>query len=126
DFEGRFVPAESGTLLGRLQDDMLDRVARTAPDPGLRADGSLTVLRCPGLRRELEVVAAEIWRLVRADPTLRFNDVAVVVPESRKDAYLSQVGAVFGEAVDLPHSVADLPLGDGHRLGEAMELLLAL
>jgi exodeoxyribonuclease V gamma subunit len=126
DFEGRFTPAGTDTLLGRLQDDVLDRVARPAPDPALHADGSLTVLRCPGLRRELEVVAAEIWRLVRADPTLRFNDVAVVVPESCRDAYLPQVGAVFGEAHDLPHNVADLPLGSGHRLGEAAELLLAL
>ena len=126
DFEGRFAAAGAGTLLGTLQDDILDRVARAAPDPALRADGSLTVLRCPGLRRELEVVAAEIWRLVRADPTLRFNDIAVVVPEASKDAYLPQVGAVFGEAHELPHNVADLPLSGGHRLGEAAELLLAL
>lgn len=126
DFEGRFVPCGAETLLGRLQDDVLDRAARTAPDPALRADGSLRVLRCPGLRRELEVVAAEIWRLVRADPSLRFNDIAVVVPESRKDVYLSHVGAVFGEAAGLPHSIADLSLGGGHRLGEAVEMLLAL
>jgi exodeoxyribonuclease V gamma subunit len=126
DFEGRFTPAGTDTLLGRLQDDILDRVARPGPDRALRADGSLTVLRCPGLRRELEVVAAEIWRLVRTDPKLRFNDIAVVVPEASKEAYLPQVGAVFGEALDLPHSVADLPLAGGHRLGEAAELLLAL
>ena len=126
DFEGRFAGAASPTLLGRLQDDVLDRVARTTPDPALCADGSLVVLRCPGLRRELEVVAAEIWRLVRADPTLRFNDIAVVVPEASKEAYLSHVGAVFGEAHELPHNVADLPLGGAHRLGEAAQLLLAL
>jgi exodeoxyribonuclease V gamma subunit len=126
DFEGRFASAGSATLLRRIQDDVLDRVARTRPDPALRADGSLAVLRCPGLRRELEVVAAEIWRLVRGDPTLRFNDIAVVVPEASKEAYLSHVGAVFGEAHQLPHSVADLPLGGAHRLGEAVELLLAL
>jgi exodeoxyribonuclease V gamma subunit len=125
DFDGRFQPSGAATLLGRLQDDILDRVARTSPDPALRADGTIAVLRCPGLRRELEVVAAEIWRLVRADPSLRFNDIAVVVPESRKEAYLSHVGAVFREAAELPHNVADLPLA-GHRLGEAVELLLAL
>jgi exodeoxyribonuclease V gamma subunit len=126
DFEGRFTPAASDSLLARLQNDVLDRVARQAPDPALRADGSLSVLRCPGLRRELEVVAAEIWRLIQTEPTLRFNDIAVVVPEASKDAYLPQVGAVFAEALDLPHNVADLPLSGGHRLGEAAELLLAL
>ena len=61
------------------------------------------------------MIAAEIWRLVRADPTLRFNDIAVVVPEAPQGRYLSHVGAVFGEAHDLPHSVIDLPLGGGHR-----------
>jgi exodeoxyribonuclease V gamma subunit len=130
DFHARFVShRESGgarTLLARLQDDILDRLSPAGPDPALRADGSVAVLACPGVRRELEVVAAEIWRLVRAEPTLRFNDIAVVVPEARKALYLSHVGAVFGEASELPHSVIDLPLGGGHRLGEAVEMLLAL
>jgi exodeoxyribonuclease V gamma subunit len=126
DFEGRFAGAAPRTLLGRLQQDVVDRTPRPGPDGDLRADGSLMVLRCPGLRRELEVVAAEIWRLMRADPTLRLRDVAVVVPEARKELYLSQVGAVFGEACGLPHSVIDLPLGGAHRLGEAALMLLAL
>ncbi len=60
----------------------------TRPDPALSADGSITVLPCPGLRRELEVIAAEIWRMVRADPSLRFNQIAVIVPEASKEAYL--------------------------------------
>src|SRR5262245_56242251 len=102
DFDGRFVAsapaAAPPALLQKLQDDILDRAARTGPDPALRADGSIALLPCPGLRRELEVVAAEIWRMVRDDPTLRFNQIAVVVPEAHKDAYLSHVGAVFGES----------------------------
>ena len=128
DFEGRFVTddAAARNLLSRVQGDVLERATPTAPDPEARADGSIQVIRCRGLRRELEVVAAEIWRFVRADSTLRFNDIAVVVPDARKDAYLSHVGAVFGEANDLPHNVADLAIGGGHRLGEAIERLLAL
>ena len=127
DFDACFVPGRGPrTLLERLQDDILDRAAPTTPDLALGADGSVVVLRCPGLRRELEVIAAEIWRLVRADPTLGFNDIAVVVPEARKQLYLSHVGAVFGEAHELPHSVIDLPLGGGHRIGEAALLLLRL
>jgi exodeoxyribonuclease V gamma subunit len=130
DFEGRFVAhAERGgpvTLLARLQDDILDRALSAEPDPALRADGSLALLPCPGVRRELEVVAAEIWRLVQADPTLRLPDIALVVPEAVKDSYLAHLPAVFAEAHQLPHSVVDLPLHGGHRLGEAVELLLAL
>ena len=130
DFEGRFRrhadAAGSDTapsLLHRLQDDILDRIARDRPDPALAADGSITVLPCPGLRRELEVVAAEIWRMVRADPSLRFNQIAVIVPEANKDAYLSQIGAVFGESHDLPWSGVDLPPGHGHGAGEITEVV---
>ena len=126
DFEEHFAPSPAPTLLARLQNDILDRVARNEPAPGLSADGSLQVLGCPGIRRELEVVAAEIWGCLRADPELRCNDIAVIVPESRKDAYLSQVSAVFAESHDLPHHVVDLPAQCGHRLGEAAQLLLDL
>ena len=126
DFEEHFAASAAPTLLGRLQNDILNRVARTAPDPILRADDSLQVLACPGIRRELEVVAAEIWRCLRAQPDLRCNDIAVIVPESRKDTYLSQVGAVFAESHDLPHHVVDLPLAGGHRLAEAAQMLLDL
>ena len=129
DFEARFRRRADAAgsdaaplLLHRLQDDILDRVARDRPDPALAADGSITVLPCPGLRRELEVVAAEIWRLVRADPSLRFNQIAVIVPEANKDAYLSQIGAVFGESHDLPWSGIDLPPGHGHGVGEITEV----
>jgi exodeoxyribonuclease V gamma subunit len=130
DFVGRFVsnqrPGRKPTLLARLQDDILDRTARPQPDPALTADGSLQVLPCPGVRRELEVIAAEIWRLVDADPSLRLNQIAVVVPESVKDQYLAHVGAVFAEAHQLPHAVVDLPFGGPSRLGEALLMLLEL
>ncbi len=126
DFESRFRRNPAGgppSLLHRLQDDILDRVARERPDPALTADGSIAVLPCPGLRRELEVVAAEIWRMVRADPSLRFNQIAVIVPEASKEAYLSQIGAVFGESHDLPWSGVDLPAGHGHGVGEITDVV---
>jgi exodeoxyribonuclease V gamma subunit len=126
DFEEHFVASTAPTLLGRLQNDILDRVAGTEPDPTLCADGSVQVLPCPGIRRELEVVAAEIWRCLRTQPDLRCNDIAVIVPESRKDTYLSQVGAVFAESHELPHHVVDLPPQGGHRLAEAAQRLLDL
>jgi exodeoxyribonuclease V gamma subunit len=126
DFEEHFAASAAPTLLARVQNDILDRVARAEPDPTLAADGSLQVLACPGIRRELEVVAAEIWRCLRTQPDLRCNDIAVIVPESRKAAYLSQVSPVFAESRDLPHHVVDLPLAGGHRLGEAAQMLIDL
>jgi exodeoxyribonuclease V gamma subunit len=126
DFEEHFAASAAPTLLARVQNDILDRVARTEPDVTLKADSSLQVLACPGIRRELEVVAAEIWRCLRTQPDLRCNDIAVIVPEARKDAYLSQVSPVFAESRDLPHHVVDLPLASGHRLGEAAQMLIDL
>ena len=117
---------DGATLLRRLQSDVVNR---RAPDPSAAhnaPDGSLRVLPCPSLRRELEVVAAEIWNLVRQDPSLRLCDVAVIVPEASKDLYLAQLSAVFGESCDLPHSVADLPAASAHRVAEAIGLLLHL
>jgi exodeoxyribonuclease V gamma subunit len=122
-------PGDRATLLRRLQDDIVNRrVPGLTADQGERRepDGSLRVLPCPSLRRELEVVAAEIWNLVRKDASLRLCDVAVIVPEASKELYLAQLSAVFGESSDLPHSVADLPAASAHRVAEAIVLLLRL
>ncbi len=88
------------------------------------------MLACPDPRRELETIAAEIWRLVResdgAPAPLRFNEIAVLVPGREAAARLAMASAVFREASDLPHSVADLPLPADSRVAEAVDLLLAL
>jgi exodeoxyribonuclease V gamma subunit len=126
--EARFPEnADDGTtLLRRLQSDIVNRRSPEQPAAHGEPDGSLRVLPCPSLRRELEVVAAEIWNLARRDPSLRMCDVAVIVPEASKELYLAQLSAVFGESCDLPHSVADLPAASAHRVAEAIELLLHL
>jgi exodeoxyribonuclease V gamma subunit len=118
--------ARGATLLRRLQNDIVNRRAPDKRRTRASADGSLRVLPCPSLRRELEVVAAEIWNLARRDPSLRLCDVAVIVPEASKELYLAQLSAVFGESCDLPHSVADLSAASAHRVAEAIELLLHL
>ena len=133
DFDARFadpVAAAGGgpaRVLHHLQRDILDRVPARASDGRLALDDdSVTVLACPDPRRELETIAAEIWRLVRADETLRFNEIALLVPGRDAAARLAMASAVFREASDLPHSVADLPLPGESRVAEAIDLLLAL
>ena len=121
-----FPEREPTTLLHRLQDDI---VAGQTPDgkaPPAGPDDSLRVLPCPSPRRELEVVAAEIWGLLRKDSTLRACDVGVIVPEAKKELYLAQLPAVFGESCELPHGVADVPAAGGHRVAQAIELLVEL
>ncbi|HXI59103.1 MAG TPA: exodeoxyribonuclease V subunit gamma [Polyangia bacterium] len=145
NFEARFrdplaaTGAATPTVLRQVQKDVLDRVpARTAADRLALRDDSVTIFACPDPRRELETIAAEIWRLVRAgDQTtdaatpgaprpLAFNDIAVLVPGPNAAARLALTSAVFEEASQLPHSVADLPMDADSRVAEAIELLLAL
>jgi len=116
----------SPTLLRRLQSDIVHGRAADRAAQSSQPDDSLRIFPCPSLRRELEVVAAEIWQLVRKNPTLRLCDIAVVVPETSKELYLAQLSAVFGESCGLPHSVTDLPAGSGSRVTEAIQLLLDL
>jgi exodeoxyribonuclease V gamma subunit len=133
DHDDRFVdPLDAGerTLLRQLQSDVLRREpARQSVDPRLRYedDASFVVLEHASVRRELEAVASEIWRLVESDESLRFDDIAVLVPDGDAKGYGAQVSAVFREAHDLPHrTVAAAPVARGGSVVEALELLLAL
>jgi exodeoxyribonuclease V gamma subunit len=131
DFSPRFVdPTEArATLLSGLQRDVLKREPERPERVGATADGSIQVLACPGVRREVEIIAAEIWKLVRAADDaapLRFNEIAVVVPASQKETYQTHVAAVFREMHDLPHCLVDLPLSAHSRVVEAIELILDL
>jgi exodeoxyribonuclease V gamma subunit len=133
DFSPRFAdPLPSGatpTVLAQLQADILDRVpARAGAERLALADDSVTLRPCPSPRRELETIAAEIWKLARdpARPELRFTDVAIVVPPSAADAYLPLAAAVLREASELPHTIVDGPDARGSRVIEAIDLLLAL
>jgi exodeoxyribonuclease V gamma subunit len=85
-------------LLARLQSDILHRrrpELSSDPKRRLPADDSLVVLEHASVRRELEVVASDIWRLVANDKTLGFDEIAVVVPDSELAAYSSQLPTVF-------------------------------
>jgi exodeoxyribonuclease V gamma subunit len=127
DFEARFVDPVAGasrpSLLAALQREVLDR-----EPAGDRADGdgSLVVMPAPDPRRELETVAAEIWSLLRADETLTFADVALIVPPAAAPTYLPLARAVFDEAGSLPHTILDVPRAAERRILDAVTLLLEL
>ena len=152
DFTGAFedpVGANDG-LLQRLQHDILFReperslgqnrdiiedsnhYAESAPAMPCLPDETIKLLAAPSVRREVEWVADEIWRLMREDkpqpgqPPLRFSDVAIIVNSAGRDVYLPQIEAVFAACHNLPSSISDLPGASGSRLIEAMGLLLKL
>lgn len=128
DFVSRFrdpLDGDEGTALAHLQHDILDRAPARSGKARLQlSDDSVSVVPCPDPRRELETIAAEIWRLVGAE--LRFTDIAIVVPPGSAETYLPLAAAVLREASDLPHTIIDAPSASGSRVLEAVELLLGL
>ncbi len=140
DFEPCFVdPAASAEAAGRepsvleaLQRDILLRapVADAPLTPRSVRDSSVRFHACPSIRREVEVVAGEIWRAVRAasetNAPLGFHEIAVLLPSDARDEYLPHVEAVFAEAHAIPHSVVDLDLASTSRVVDACLALVEL
>lgn len=124
--EPRFPVQPPRHLLARVQADIVQRRSLASKAGTCALDASLRILPCPSLRREVEVVAAEIWTLLREDPSLCLRDIAVLVPESVKDAYFAQIPAVFSASHDLPHAIVDAPAEGGLRVAEAIRLLIHL
>lgn len=118
--------AAGATLLRRVQRELLhgDRPGEPATN-----DGTIRVLACPSLAREVEIVAGEVWELVRGAAArgerLRFDEVGVLLVGREQEAYRSQLVAVFAQAHGLPVNVAGLAGQEG-RLLEAVRLLLEL
>ncbi|MCJ8502503.1 exodeoxyribonuclease V subunit gamma [Desulfatitalea alkaliphila] len=108
------------TLLGTLQQDILDLVDRgpAADDPaaGQRPviaenDRSLQIHSCHGPMREVEVLYDQLLDLLAADPTLEPRDILVMTPNI--GLYAPYIHAVFGalrtsgDPARLPYTVTD-------------------
>lgn len=133
DFDARFDAEETArpTLLEALRRDILTRAPeRIEPSDAFADDESIAFLACPGLRREVEAVAQEIWALIEArqsgDRPLHFDEIAVILASKDAGAYRAHIGAVFDEFYEIPHVFLDVPLASQSRVVEAIELLFAL
>jgi len=133
DFTDEFTEPAGKGLLQALQKDILYREPekpgnQSETDPR-KPDETIKLVAAPSVRREVEWVADEIWKLIkndRSDPPLRFSDIAVIINSAGRDIYLPQVETVFASCHNLPSSVSDLPGTAGSRIIEAMSLLLKL
>jgi exodeoxyribonuclease V gamma subunit len=131
DHDDRFVdPREDAqpTLLRRLQSDLLRRTSPASdsePD-GSSKDDSLTFAEHTSVRRELEAVASQIWDLLEKDESLRFDDIAVLVPSGEAERYVAHLPAVFREAHEIPHRLVGIAAPTRTSVLEAIELLLEL
>jgi exodeoxyribonuclease V gamma subunit len=131
DHDDRFVDPLAGvppTLLRRVQADILrrERSSIAPPRDAFEGDETIVVLEHASVRRELEAIASEIWRLVAEDETLRFDEIGVLLPDGDLEGYLAHLPVVFREAHDLPLQLVGAPLATDSRIVEAIELLLAL
>lgn len=103
------------TLLGRIQQDILDLVDRAdqAPDtprPAVHADGSLRIHSCHSPMREVEVLHDQLLDMLTLDPNLEPRDILVMTPDIGR--YAPYIHAVFGaapagEQARIPYTVAD-------------------
>ncbi len=118
--------SEEPTLLEAFQTDVLEfRQAAASPyEP--TPDESVRFIEAPGVRRELEAVADEIWAMMLEHDGLDFNDIAVIVNPRQREEYQKHLEAVFEEVRGIPFNLVDVERGDGSRLLQAIELLLEL
>ncbi|HKN01817.1 MAG TPA: exodeoxyribonuclease V subunit gamma [Candidatus Binataceae bacterium] len=138
DFQPHFShPAETGgaSLLAGLQEDILVRAVEgrgEAPAASAESPASIRLLGAPGVRREVEIIASEIWRLVRDSENvpdrrpLRFHEIAVMIPDSAVDAYLPHIETVFSQQGGIPVEIVGRRFDQESRVGEAIDLLLRL
>ena len=119
------------TTLSQLQSDILNRMpARPPLEDDQEDDGSIRLIACPGIRREVEIVADEIWHLVSEAQSrgeqLRFHEIAVMVTDSKRQDYLTHIESVFRQRYQLPFNMIDRSLSAQSRVLEAATRLLAL
>ncbi len=124
-----FAESDESTRLARVQASIRERRV-VAPSTSDEQDRSLVLVGAPSLRREVEVVAGEIWarvhRAASTDAPLRFPDIAVWIPSRDRDLYLPQIETIFAEAHDIPWSGVDLALSSRSRVVEALARLVSL
>ncbi len=120
-----FAQPEGGSLLARLQADVLE-LAEPQPAP-VTGDDSLLVHVCHSRRREVEVLHDALLAAFEADPDLGPEDILVMAPNM--DDYADHVNAVFDAAPaerHIPWSLVERSARTAHPLVEALFTLLDL
>ncbi|WP_181248693.1 MULTISPECIES: exodeoxyribonuclease V subunit gamma [Halomonas] len=129
-----FLAPPTDTLLGQLQDDILNLrpLAETQAEwPALdpEHDHSIRFHICHSPQRELEVLHDQLLEAFAEDATLEPRDVMVMVPDIND--YAPYIDAVFGqfapgEKRHLPYHVADQQERHREPMLVALETLLSL
>jgi len=103
-----FIEPESGSLLSRLQSDILNLID-PQPQGGLALDESIRIHACHSPMRETEVLRDQLLAMFEEDPHLQPGDIIVMTPDI--ETYAPFISAVFGAPATsrqrIPFSVAD-------------------
>ena len=134
DFDAHFTPADSrpASLLRELQEDILNRRPEWKPGEhdSMPDDGSLRFLACPGVAREAEIVASEIWAMLEHDTLardpMRFHQIGVMVPDALYADYLPHIESAFARLHQLPMNVVNRGTAGESPVREAISMLLRL
>jgi exodeoxyribonuclease V gamma subunit len=134
DFDAHFTPADTrpASLLRALQEDILNRQPEWKPGEhdSRPDDGSLRFLACPGIAREAEIVANEIWAMLEHDTdardAMRFHQIGVIVPDALYADYLPHIQSAFARLHQLPMNVVNRGAAGESPVREAISLLLRL
>jgi exodeoxyribonuclease V gamma subunit len=105
--EYEYFAAPPATLLGALQQDILELTGRC----GVDVDASLQIHDCHGAQREAEVLLDRLLELFEQLPDLRPADILILTPDI--EAYGPIIEAVLAHAPRerrIPCTVADRPL----------------
>jgi exodeoxyribonuclease V gamma subunit len=126
--DAQFVPVDATTLLGALQQAVLDA---TEPAPGslaaLAGDRSVEVHVCHSLTRELEVLHDRLLGLMAGPQPPQPGDILVVTPDL--DAAAPLIDAVFGTAPrerHLPYAITGRARAQVNAPARALLDVLAL
>lgn len=126
-----FTEPEGPSVLATLQRDILHLNDRRTPSREQRPvldpkDRSLKVHLCHSPRREMEVLRDQLLDAFAADPTLRLDDVLILVPSI--ELYAPYIEAVFGagRSPALRYSIADRQISREQPPVEAVMGLLGL
>ncbi|MFW5967332.1 MAG: exodeoxyribonuclease V subunit gamma, partial [Persicimonas sp.] len=128
-----FSAPDGETILHALQRDIVEgRPEHIDRSDALDEDGTVEFVACPGIKREVEIVANEIWSLVEEsrrrgdDEPLYLDEIAVIVDDAQLEKYVAQIKSVFDGFYDLPYNIFGLSARAESRVVEAAQLLIEL
>ena len=123
---GLHIPEDPShdSILTRLQRQILTRSPRQYPQRP-QNDGSLHVLACPSIFREVETIRQLILKSIREDPSLSLNEIAVLVPSM--STYKPVLEAVLSrEPGEIPFHLVDSTAGEDSLFARAVLSILEI